>query len=537
MTSMDVTPFLGSMPISGLRALVPAVIPGFEGMSDGERDVALQNILGASDIEARRTAIVDQLLAECGVGEVVPGMYERFRRLVLDAVKFMLMRLDRRRLIPLLVGQFLLPADSPAGRRLSELARALPVLHKLGQMIARNEHVDPAFRDWLRELEFRRGGEDAAGLVSFAAAELARAPIGAEIDWAGDVLAEASVGAVLAFSWVGLGGGPVRRGVAKLVKPQARSRLDEDLPALDTLAAWLDSRRSLYGDLGIDYIGVLREVRDALAAETDPTREQCHLHEAREQYGSLAGIRIPSVFPFSTPTLTAMERLDGVPLPEIEAPGSIRRDLAARAFGAIVLHPLLSDAATTLIHGDPHAGNLLAIPGRVPGAWEIGLIDWSQSGRLERRQRAGLRTMMLGFMLGERGVVRGAVRALLAAAGPGATLEAHLRVSVCARPLGPGAAFEAALDLIDRLVIDGFRFPRPLLLFRKAWFALRGVLKQLDPAFDPGPALLSAMGRRLVFDLPRRLVRGSPLGWMAPSAAPYLSDADLLRLILSAPAA
>ncbi|HOY65637.1 MAG TPA: AarF/UbiB family protein [Candidatus Ozemobacteraceae bacterium] len=534
---MDVTQFLGSMPIAGLRGLVPLVVPGFDGMSDGERTSALQNILEASDLEARRGPVIDQLLTECGVGEVVPGAYARFRSLVLDAVRFMLLRLDRRRLIPVLVGQFLLPADVPTGKRLAELARALPVLHKLGQMIARNEHLEPGFRNALRELEFRPGGYDAVGLVDFAAAELARAPIGAEICWNGEILAEASVGAVLPFEWVGLGGGPGRRGVAKLVKPEAKSRLDQDLPALDALATWLDGRRSLYGDLGIDYIGVLREVRDALAAETDPTCEQRHLREARAQYVGLHGVRIPNVFPFSTPTLTAMERLEGVPLPEIEAPGPIRRDLAARTFGAIVLHPLLSDAATTLIHGDPHAGNLLAIPGRTPGAWEIGLIDWSQAGRLDRRQRAGLRTLMLGFMLGERGVVRGALRALLAAAGPGAALEAHLRTAVGSRPIGPGAAFEAALDLIDRLVIDGFRFPRSLLLFRKAWFALRGVLKQLDPGFDPGICLVTAMGRRLIGDLPRRLVRGSPLGWMAPADAPYISDADLLRLVLSAPAA
>ena len=534
MSIMDVTLFLGTMPLVTLRSLVPMAIPGFEGLARDDRNDALQNLLAESDFEPRREAIVDQLISECAFRDVVPDVYGRFRPLVLDAVRFMLMNLGKERCIRLLVEQFQLPGDVPAGKRLAELARELPVLHKLGQMIARNEHVDAAFRTWLLGLESWTGSASATELPEMAAAELARGHIGAEIAWDGKVLAEASVGAVLPFEWVGLSGGPGRRGVAKLVKPSAASRLDEDLPALDRLASWLAARKDVYGDLGIDYVGVLKDVREALAAETDPRMEQRNIQMAEAQYRERHDIRIPTLFPFSTPSVTAMERLDGVPLPEVDAAPTAKRWLACTAFRELIIGPMLSDREFAIVHGDPHAGNLLAVPAKDRTGWVVGLIDWSQAGQLDRKHRRGLRDLMLGFMICDARVVKGAVHLLLSSSSPAGRLEYHLRHSIEKRPLKAGDAFEASLVLIDRLVIDGFRFPKDLLLFRKAWFTLRGVLLQLDPSFDPGPELLATIGRRIVQDLPRRMMRGSPLGWLAHTSDPFLSDTDLLRLALHA---
>ncbi|HNW33843.1 MAG TPA: AarF/UbiB family protein [Candidatus Ozemobacteraceae bacterium] len=531
---MDVTPYLGSTPLSTLRILVPMAIPGFESLSAGERNVALQNVLAAADLESRRGAIVRQLIDECAFSEVVPAVYSRFRPLVLDSVEFLLMRLDRGRLARLLVGQFLMPETSTPGRRLAVLARELPVLHKIGQMVARNEHLDPAFRMWLVTLETQAGDASVRELVERAAGELARGPIGAELAWDADILAEASVGAVIPFGWVGMGGGAGRRGVAKLVKPSAVSRLAEDLPALEALAAWLARRRERYGDLGIDYIGVLCDVRDALAAETDPSCEQRNIALAALQYRDAREIRIPALFPFSTPSVTAMERLDGVPLPEVAADRFVRRKLASQAFRALIIAPMLSDSDQALIHGDPHAGNLLALPVSGGTGWAIGVIDWSQAGILDRRHRRGLRDLMMGFMLCESRILKGALAVLFASSGSAARLEGHIRTTLGSRPRNAGDAFEASLTLIDRLVMDGFRFPKNLLLFRKAWFTLRGVLLQLDPGFDPRPELLAAIGRRVIRDLPRRVLRCFPLCWMNPAGTPFLSDTDLLRLAFHA---
>lgn len=531
---MDVTPYLGTMPLATLRSLVPMAIPRFDSMAREEQNNALQNALAEVDLESRRGAIIEQLTSECGLRDVVPDVYGRFRPLVLDAVRFILMNLGMGRFIRLLVEQFQLPGDVPAGKRLAELARELPVLHKLGQMIARNQHIDVAFRTWLLCLESRPGGSAGAELTETAAGEVARGPIGVEIAWDGSVLAEASVGAVLPFEWVGLSGGPGRPGVAKLVKPSAKSRLDEDLPALDRLAAWLAARKCVYGDLGIDYVGVLRDVREALAAETDPRVEQCNIRMAGTQYRECRYIRIPALFPFSTSSVTAMERLDGVPLPDVNADPQEKRRLASLAFRELIIDPMLSDREFALVHGDPHAGNLLAVPAKDRAGWAIGLIDWSQAGLIDRKQRRGLRDLMLGFMICEARVVKGAVRLLLSSSAPGGRLEYHLGRSLGKRPLKAGDAFEASLTLIDRLVIDGFRFPKNLLLFRKAWFTLRGVLNQLDPFFDPGPELVAAIGRRIIHDLPRRVMRGSPLGWLTHTSDPFLSDTDLLRLAFHA---
>ena len=66
-----------------------------------------------------------------------------------DGIRFLLSRLTIPRIAGLIADQARAALNTPSGARLLMLAQKLPTLHKLGQMIARNRHLDPSFKQWL----------------------------------------------------------------------------------------------------------------------------------------------------------------------------------------------------------------------------------------------------------------------------------------------------------------------------------------------------------------------------------------------------
>ncbi len=51
-----------------------------------------------------------------------------------------------------MISQLQLKSDVDTKNRLVELAKRIPTLHKLGQIIARNPNIDPAVKKWLIQL-------------------------------------------------------------------------------------------------------------------------------------------------------------------------------------------------------------------------------------------------------------------------------------------------------------------------------------------------------------------------------------------------
>jgi len=87
------------------------------------------------------------------VNALVPEAYAHWRPPVRDAMMFVVARLSPARLAPKLLEQIELPANTPAEVRLLRLIAKVPGLQKLGQVIARNQHLHPALRNALGKLE------------------------------------------------------------------------------------------------------------------------------------------------------------------------------------------------------------------------------------------------------------------------------------------------------------------------------------------------------------------------------------------------
>jgi ubiquinone biosynthesis protein len=455
---------------------------------------------------------------------VVPDCYAAFRPIVADGLTFFLRHLVPLRLAEVFAAQAALPADANLPRRLVLFLHACPALHKIGQVVARDRRLDPELRRHLQELESLEPRTPVEEWRPALTRALAPAAKEYRIRVAERPLAEGSVAVVVPLTWSDPADGaraPRQHGVAKLLKPGVVERLDEDLRILGLLADYLEERWHAYGLPPLAYREVLDDVAELLASEVDLRLEQVHLARAGRQFAGKGDVWIPRLLPFCTDTMTAMERVHGRKITDRQAVAPWQRPALLRTtVRALLADVLFSRDESVLFHGDPHAGNLLAtLDGR------LAILDWSLAGQLTTRDRVQVMQILLGGLARDAGRIAGAI----------ATLARDDRADVVRRQVEaalaelswytpPGPAW--VLGLLDSLAHAGVRFPPRLLLFRKAYLTLQGVLADVLPVV-PVEAVLMAEGlTQFAWEWPLRW-------WKAlddRDYATHVSTADLMRL-------
>ena len=135
-----------------LRAALGNFLP--KGATAAEQTRAIEAGLRSPAGEAMRDTmarwIVDSIVP---VERLVPQPYLAWRPPVRDAMMFVVAHLSPARLAPKLLEQLELPLTTTAEQRLLRLIAKVPGLQKLGQVIARNQHLRPALRNALARLE------------------------------------------------------------------------------------------------------------------------------------------------------------------------------------------------------------------------------------------------------------------------------------------------------------------------------------------------------------------------------------------------
>jgi ubiquinone biosynthesis protein len=458
---------------------------------------------------------------------VVPDCYAEFRPVVADGLSFFLEHLAPARLAEVFAAQAALPPDADLPHRLVVFLHACPALHKVGQVVARNRHLDRELRRHLQELESLEPRTPAQEWRPILERELAPAVERYRIHHADRPLAEASVAIVVPLTWRDPSDGdnaPRRHGVAKILKPGVVGRLEEDLAILGRLADYLADRWAVYHLPPLDYREVLDEVADLLAHEVQVPQEQASLARAAEQYAGQPDIHVPRPQPFCTETMTAMERVHGRKVTDLRGVPAWRRPAL---FGAVVrsllAQVLFTRDESVLFHGDPHAGNLMATrDGR------LAILDWSLTGRLSTDDRVQLAQVLMGALALDAARVAAAVVGLANEGADDALIRRHVGAAVArlrwGRPPGP----LWAVDLLDTLARAGVRFPPRLLLFRKAFLTLQGVLADVWPAGMLEETLMAQALMHFAWEGPMRLLRPP----QDRDYATHVSSADLLQLAL-----
>jgi ubiquinone biosynthesis protein len=380
--------------------------------------------------------------------------------------------------------------------------------------LARNRHLDPSLRNALSELENGIHDVSAEEIGALIRKQLGRRLETHAVEIEPGMLAEATVSAVVRFTWRNPASGERERGVFKVLKPFVAACFAEDLELLQQLAHFLADKHPEYGRALPETI---MEVRRLLEHEVDFGREQATLVEAARIYRGMRGVRVPRLIkPLSMATVTALSEEEGVKVTAAlaGASGRQRRRAAEQLIEALIAVPLFARGERSVFHADPHAGNLLYDE----RTGELVLLDWALTESLTREQRRHV--AILAVMLGLRDPVGvcGEIETLalgrrLSPAHRG-FMRDHVNRFIGELPFTHLPSSMDAMRLLDRLALEGIRFPSGLMMFRKVLFTLDGILHDI-----------AAPNLRMDLTLARHMLARSPLSlidWIGVEASALL---------------
>jgi len=499
-----------------------------------EQVAAIQAALASEAGRTVRTEmgrwIVDHLIP---VEHLVPEPYAAWRQPVREAMLFVADHFSDARLAVKLLEQIELPPNARPETRLLRLIAKVPGLQKLGQVLARNRHLRPALRRALAELENGIHDVDAAGVEAIIRRQLGPKLERFAVEIKPRLLSEASVSAVIPFTWRNPQGGERERGVFKVLKPHIPLYFAEDMELLQDLAQHFGRRYREYGSGASAIPDTFKKVRRLLQHEVNFPREQKTLLEAGALYKQVRGVRIPGVIrPLCTDTITAITEETGAKVTDEVArmPAPRRRAVAEQLVEALVAVPLFAPTEHSLFHADPHAGNLL-YNGRTG---ELIIIDWALRERLSREQRRQLALLFL--MVALRDPV-GAANAITAMAEQPArrgsqkaeVIRDRVRRFLEALPLAHLPSATDAMRLLEEVAFQGIRFPAPLIMLSKVLFTLDGILQDIG---GDGASMGTVMARHIARRwLTNRAAFASPLtsrDWITVQCSALLYGSRLL---------
>jgi ubiquinone biosynthesis protein len=444
--------------------------------SAGALEAALKT--GGSEFRARIGEWIVQLVP---VESLVAEAHREWRPIVRDAMLFVIAKLSDSRLAAKIVEQLDLPSDAPPETRLLHLIARVPGLQKIGQVLARNRGLDPRLRHALAELE---NGISDAGIEEIR--EIIFRRLGKRVEKYSvrvekDIFSEASVSAVVKFTWLNPATRRRERGVFKVLKPYVRSCYAEDMSILQKLAQHLARK---HDDGSINLVGLsetLADVRLLLEREVNFRREQATLSELLAAYRAVPGVRVPRpIEPLCSSDITALTHENGVKVTEAFAhPSYLHARVAERLAEALIAVPVLSTERSAIFHADPHAGNILYDRRR----GELVILDWALAEILTREQRRDVLMLTLSMALRDAASAARAIERLLPAGRAGskqaAAILRRVKGALDAMPPFHVAGPSDAMRLLDGVALEGARFPAALLMFRKATFTLEGVLEDI----------------------------------------------------------
>lgn len=404
---------------------------------------------------------------------IVPEAYARYHPLIVDGLVYFLERLPGDRLEEILLEQLSIAGELDSDERIVALMRRCPTLHKLGQVIGHDSGLPADLRARLQTLESLPPTTDFAQVEAIIRAELGEAVTG--IALAREALAEGSVAVVVRFTWPDAPGDLPREGVFKIVKPRVAQWLLEELALWPELARYLAERSDALGLPALDYHDTLDGVRQLLLNEIRLDLEQERLIRARRFYDDMPSVLVPRVLPLSTPSMTAMEFVEGCKITESAGSTHERKRLAFVAIEALLSKPFWSTSPDAHFHADPHAGNIF-----VTADGRVALLDWALTTELTLGQREAVVRALLGAATLDASLVRRSI-AELGRVSDDAALRAAVAAGLRSVRFGIFPGFDWLTGMLDDLARDGrIHFPEETTLFRKLLLTLQGVARDVS---------------------------------------------------------
>ena len=400
-------------------------------------------------------------------------------------------------------------------RALEELG---PSFVKLGQILATRVDLFPP--EWIAEFGKL---QDAAPAIPFAdllpqlTEDLGATPEAIFPRLETQALAAASL-AQVHRAWLADGTAVI----LKVRRPGIRSVVEADLRLLARLAEIAeteapDLRRYRPRE-------VVRQFTLSLRRELDFSAEGRSAERIAAHFADHPEIVVPRIhWSLTGERLSVQDYVEGIAgrdLAAVDAAGLDRRLLARRGASA-VLKMMLEDG---FFHADPHPGNVFYLPDN-----RIAFIDFGMIGRLSEERRYQLAVLLHGLVSHDAGKVAEVLLDWSSdAQTDGESLQPEIEAfvdqyhGVPLKQLDLGAMLS---DLAAILREHGLALPPDLALLIKAFIALEGLGRQLDPDFDMAGEATPFLERVLIAHVaPGALARR---GWRALS--------DTLALVAGLP--
>lgn len=268
----------------------------------------------------------------------------------------------------------------------------------------------------------------------------------------------------------------------KVQRPEIAQQISTDLAIINDLAV-LAQQNNLFGPQ-YDLEELALEFTTSMRDELDYTREASNTDQVKLNFRANKLIRIPAVYwAYSSSKVLTIEWLDGIPINDLgalEAAGINRQRLARNSLEVVIEQIYIHG----FFHGDPHPGNIFALPDE-----RIGAIDFGQMGAIDRGTRRQIVLLMLALINNNPD---GALRALIGLR----VIDRHevtdaLRRDVVrfmqryvGRSLKDLTVSTISNDLIDLLHRHRLRLPSQIALLLKSLITMEGTARLLDPEMD-----------------------------------------------------
>lgn len=297
----------------------------------------------------------------------------------------------------------------------------------------------------------------------------------------------------------------------KVQRPGIRGRIDNDIAALEDIAAFLDA----HTDVGRAYsfTSLLAEFRRSLYRELDYRREAENMITLRANLAEFDRIVVPEPVPdLVSERVLTMDYVRGrkitklSPLVQLDLDGS---ELADQLFKAYLKQVLVDG----FLHADPHPGNVFLTDDR-----RIALLDVGMTANLAPSLQEDLLRLVLAIAEGRPD---DAITVMLKMGQklPGfderklSSAVADLIADHRDRTLEQVQVGRQLME-VGRISIDaGFRLPSDLTLLARALINLDQVGRTLDPTFDPNASIRASAADILE----RRLMKSATPGSMFAS--------------------
>jgi len=312
-----------------------------------------------------------------------------------------------------------------------------------------------------------------------------------------------------------------REVIVKVVRPGIRRTIERDIGLMRLLADTAERYWSR-GRL-LKPARVVDEFEKTILDELDMLREAANASQIRRNFATSTDLYVPEIhWGLSRPNVLVMERIDGIPISNIDALRAAGVDLQHLAKTGVELF-FTQVFRDHFFHADLHPGNLFVRPGVDGGLPVFVLVDFGIMGSLSEFDQRYLAENFHAFL--ERDYRRVAELHVESGWVPKETRvdDFEFAIRTVCEPIFDRPVREISIgQLLVRLFQTAQRFHMEilpqLLLLQKTLVNVEGIGRQLDPELDlwrtARPSLESWMGERVGLKSLVRAARESVPRWI-----------------------